>query len=109
MAAKRKVRNSDSTSSFSAAPRSSVFAISTNTPAVAIDYTLGKGKVKSLATRGKVPHRSLDVVDRAFLVDQLSPLLDGSLPAEHKVCNELHFGECVRKSLGTTHREVQHV
>jgi len=86
-----------------------VFAISTNTPAVAIDYTLGKGKVKSLATRGKVPHRSLDVVDRAFLVDQLSPLLAGSLPAEHKVCNELHFGECVRKSLGTTHREVQHV
>lgn len=58
-----------------------VFALSTGLPAVAVDYTLGRGKVKSLAERYHVPYRGLDTIRAEFLVSSLSDLLEGK-PSE---------------------------
>ncbi|MDJ0747162.1 MAG: polysaccharide pyruvyl transferase family protein [Xenococcaceae cyanobacterium MO_167.B27] len=55
-----------------------VFALSTNLPVIAIDYTLGKGKVKSLAEKYQVPHKSLDSITAEFIVSSLSELLEGN-------------------------------
>lgn len=53
-----------------------VFAVSANVPVVAIDYTLGEGKVKSLAEKCQVPHQSLDSITADFIVSSLSQLLE---------------------------------
>ena len=52
-----------------------VFALGLGLPTVAIDYTLGKGKVHSLAERFGVPHRSLESLEADFLVQELRLLL----------------------------------
>lgn len=57
-----------------------VFALGLDLPAVAIDYTLGRGKVNALATRFGVPQRSLDQLDADFLVTELQALLDEPVP-----------------------------
>lgn len=48
-----------------------VFALALGLPAVAIDYTLGKGKVAALANRYVIPCRSFDDLDPDFLADEL--------------------------------------
>lgn len=48
-----------------------VFALGLHTPAVAIDYTLGQGKVHSLAQRFGVACQSLNELTTAFLVEQV--------------------------------------
>lgn len=53
-----------------------VFAIATGIPAVSIDYTLGRGKVKSLADQYHVPQMSLDSITCEFMVSSLSTHLD---------------------------------
>lgn len=53
-----------------------VFALSIGIPSVAIDYTLGSGKVKSLATLHQVPHRSLDAITSDFIVESCSEYLN---------------------------------
>ncbi|WP_084197594.1 polysaccharide pyruvyl transferase family protein [Solimonas soli] len=52
-----------------------VFALGLQVPAVAIDYTLGKGKVQALAASADVAFRSFLDVSADFLVDALGPLL----------------------------------
>ena len=45
-----------------------VFAVGTGTPAVAIDYTLGRGKVAGFASAYGIPHMSLDRINAEFIV-----------------------------------------
>ncbi|MCK9352704.1 MAG: polysaccharide pyruvyl transferase family protein [Gallionella sp.] len=52
-----------------------VFALGLELPAIAIDYTLGKGKVMSLAARFAVPCQSLDEIDAKFIVAETNRLL----------------------------------
>lgn len=52
-----------------------VFALGLEVPAVAIDYTLGKGKVEALADRFGVPYRSLAAIDSDFLVTEIEKQL----------------------------------
>ena len=53
-----------------------VFALSTGLPTVAIDYTMGRGKVKSLAEKYQVPYVSLGSISAEFIVDSLSDYLN---------------------------------
>ncbi len=53
-----------------------VFALGLNVPAVAIDYTLGKGKVRALADRFGVPQQNLAEVSATFLADALRGQMD---------------------------------
>lgn len=46
-----------------------VFALGLGVPAVAIDYTLGKGKVQALAERFGVPYQSLAELEAGFLLE----------------------------------------
>lgn len=52
-----------------------VFAVSLGIPAVAIDYTLGRGKVVALANKHDVPVRSIESIDAEFLVQGIDSLL----------------------------------
>lgn len=52
-----------------------VFALGLGLPCVAIDYTLGRGKVASLAGAHGVPCRSLLEVDPEFILEELSTRL----------------------------------
>jgi polysaccharide pyruvyl transferase WcaK-like protein/MoaA/NifB/PqqE/SkfB family radical SAM enzyme len=49
-----------------------VFAIGLGVPAVAIDYTLGQGKVQALARRFSVPFQSLTELDSGFIVAEVT-------------------------------------
>jgi polysaccharide pyruvyl transferase WcaK-like protein len=53
-----------------------VFSIGLNIPVVAIDYTLGKGKVCALAERFDIPYKSLVNLDVDFVVDEVSRMLN---------------------------------
>lgn len=55
-----------------------VFALSAGVPTVAIDYTLGRGKVTSLAEKYNVPYMSLSSINAEFIVSRLSNLLHKS-------------------------------
>ena len=57
-----------------------VFALGLNVPTVAIDYTLGKGKVHALSERFGIPYASLDKLDSAFLVAALEEQLADPRP-----------------------------
>ena len=57
-----------------------VFALGLELPAVAIDYTLGKGKVRALAERFGVPFRSLLDLKADFIVSQVETLLAHPMP-----------------------------
>lgn len=52
-----------------------VFALGLEVPTVAIDYTLGKGKVHALAERFGVPYQSLADIDTDFIVGEVDLLL----------------------------------
>lgn len=73
-----------------------VFALGLEVPAVAIDYTLGKGKVHSLAERFGVPYQSLVNIDSQFIVHEVSRLLLGPVPQavgfNPRFCEELVAG-----------------
>lgn len=51
-----------------------VFALGLDTPAIAIDYTLGRGKVHSLAQRFDVPHQALSELEAEFIVREINQL-----------------------------------
>lgn len=57
-----------------------VFALGLEVPAIAIDYTLGKGKVRSLAERFGVPFQSLSEIDAGFIVQEVNRLLQTPAP-----------------------------
>lgn len=52
-----------------------VFALGLDVPAVAIDYTLGKGKVQAIAERFGVPCQNLAELDANFIVREVSKQL----------------------------------
>lgn len=62
-----------------------VFALGLEVPTVAIDYTLGQGKVHALAQRFKVPHRNLAELDAEFIVQEISHLLEAPKPQAHEM------------------------
>jgi len=53
-----------------------VFALGLGTPTVAIDYTLGKGKVHALAERFGVPYQNLSALEADFVVKEIDGLLE---------------------------------
>jgi len=53
-----------------------VFALGLELPTVAIDYTLGRGKVTALAERFDLPQQPLTALGRAFLIEALAGALD---------------------------------
>lgn len=57
-----------------------LFALSAQTPVVAIDYTLGQGKVAALGGRYGLPTIALNQVQRAAMVAVLEPLLTDAPP-----------------------------
>lgn len=77
-----------------------VFALSCGIPAIAIDYTLGRGKVKSLAEKYQVPHMSLESVNNEFMFSCISDFLDRPSDTCHYINNNkqsLNFTKAVRK------------
>lgn len=57
-----------------------VFALGLGVPTVAIDYTLGQGKVHALAERFGVPYRSLSELDANFITREVAQLLETPRP-----------------------------
>lgn len=57
-----------------------VFALGLEVPTVAIDYTLGQGKVHALAERFGVPYRSLSELDANFITREVAQLLETPRP-----------------------------
>jgi hypothetical protein len=53
-----------------------VFALGLNVPTVAIDYTLGKGKVQALAERFGLAYQSLDKITASFIVNEIERLFE---------------------------------
>lgn len=79
-----------------------VFAIALEVPCVAIDYTMGKGKVRSVAEKYHVSHKSLDKIDAKFMVDSLSPFLGSSqksTESEKEIGSTLTFPSVVSSCL----------
>lgn len=60
-----------------------VFALGLEVPTVAIDYTLGKGKVHALAERFGVPYQNLAELDVAFIIKEINQLLSEPKPQAH--------------------------
>jgi polysaccharide pyruvyl transferase WcaK-like protein/sulfatase maturation enzyme AslB (radical SAM superfamily) len=74
-----------------------VFALGLEVPAVAIDYTLGKGKVHALAQRFGVPNQDLAALDPDFIVREVGQLLEN--PKAQARGFEPAFASMVRSSL----------
>jgi polysaccharide pyruvyl transferase WcaK-like protein/MoaA/NifB/PqqE/SkfB family radical SAM enzyme len=74
-----------------------VFALATGVPSVAVDYTLGKGKVKSLAEKYQVPYRSLDLINAEFIVSQFNDAInsDKSIPSSNFDESSLKFMDSI--------------
>jgi polysaccharide pyruvyl transferase WcaK-like protein len=75
-----------------------IFALSNGVPSVAIDYTLGRGKVKALAEKYRVPYMGLDTINAEFIASSLSPLLAGE-PSDSVVAfreGKLTFKDAVK-------------
>lgn len=75
-----------------------VFALGLRVPAVAIDYTLGKGKVHALATRFDVPCQSLEQIEASFIVDEVAARLQGDVSGPPEV--EPTFARTLQAALG---------
>lgn len=78
-----------------------VFALGVNLPVIAIDYTLGKGKVKSLAEKYGCEAISLERVQSVNLSNSLSSLLINNISArkDNNLLDNLRFTTTVNKSL----------
>jgi polysaccharide pyruvyl transferase WcaK-like protein len=61
-----------------------VFALGIGLPVVAIDYTLGKGKVAALAQERSIPCCSLDSIDAEFIVLSLQAVLNSNAKQDGK-------------------------
>ncbi|WP_101757757.1 polysaccharide pyruvyl transferase family protein [Oceanicoccus sp. KOV_DT_Chl] len=60
---------------------SMVFAIEMQSPVLVLDYTLGQGKVSTLAKRMKIPHLSLEEITAQNIADELKAMLSGINPS----------------------------
>ena len=81
-----------------------VFALSCNTPTLAIDYTVGRGKVAALAKRTGISSVSLDDVNTEFLLANISAQLAKKKPVNnydlvHDLKFDSIFDSVLRRSL----------
>lgn len=74
-----------------------VFALGLEVPTVAIDYTLGKGKVHALAERFGVPYQNLAELNADFVVREVRKLLLNPVPQARGFAPE--FTDVVLNSL----------
>jgi polysaccharide pyruvyl transferase WcaK-like protein/sulfatase maturation enzyme AslB (radical SAM superfamily) len=82
-----------------------VFSIGLGVPAVAIDYTLGQGKVGALAERFKIPCQSIADIDAQFIQQELEQQLENPL-AQAEGFSPV-FGDQLRKLLPTIMQGLQ--
>lgn len=66
-----------------------VFALGLGTPAIACDYTMGKGKVAALADTAGVPYRSIETVDAGFITAGLLEALNAGTASRTPLPNRL--------------------
>jgi polysaccharide pyruvyl transferase WcaK-like protein/MoaA/NifB/PqqE/SkfB family radical SAM enzyme len=80
-----------------------VFALGVNVPVIAIDYTLGKGKVKSLAEKYGCEAISLERLKADDLSKSLSSLLTNNISARknNNILENLQFTTTVNQSLAS--------
>lgn len=78
---------------------SEVFSIALDVPTVAIDYTLGKGKVKALSERFRVPHQGVDTLDETFLTDALRKAL--LAPSGHAIQFQPSFKDALSTQMAS--------
>jgi len=78
-----------------------VFALALGIPAVSIDYTLGRGKVKALADKYNIPQMGLDKINREFMVDKLSRVLEIQRAGKEytQECPTLLFGDAMHTAI----------
>lgn len=76
-----------------------VFGLALGTKSVALDYTLGKGKVNSLATRYNVPVISLLEIDKVDLTSMLKNMLAAEKSNPQVVLDNLQFELALKKQL----------
>lgn len=76
-----------------------VFALSAGLPTVTVDYTLGGGKVQALAAQYGVSHQSLDLIDEAFLVEELTTCLENHTDRSPQYLGD-EFGRAMASVLG---------
>ncbi|WP_157119334.1 polysaccharide pyruvyl transferase family protein [Azohydromonas lata] len=74
-----------------------VFALGLQVPALAIDYTLGRGKVQALAQRFGVAHQNLAELEADFIVREVEQLL--AAPRAQAQSFEPSFTDAVRRGL----------
>lgn len=75
-----------------------VFALQSRTPTVAIDYTLGKGKVASLADLARVPVHNPIAIDRSALARDIMAAI-ASERLEGEIISD-SFADCFERELG---------
>lgn len=68
-----------------------VFALGLGTRSVAIDYTMGRGKVSALADRFSVPALPMLGLNADMIVDTVHQVLSGAKVQKSDICNDLHF------------------
>lgn len=79
-----------------------VFALGCQLPTIAIDYTLGKGKVKSLSEKSGIQAISLDLIKGETLYNLLSDLYTLNHPKKnnyYSLMDSLHFIPTLENSL----------
>ena len=73
-----------------------VFALACGIPCTSIDYTLGRGKVKSLAEKHSIPNMNLEFLDADFIFSSLTTNLEmtksESYGSNHSILQSLEFG-----------------
>lgn len=70
-----------------------VFGVGLGLPAIALDYTLGKGKVNSLAEKFGIPVMSLETVSESFIVGNIKEILEA--PKGRNPIESLQFTDAI--------------
>jgi polysaccharide pyruvyl transferase WcaK-like protein len=78
-----------------------IFALASGLPTVSIDYTLGEGKVFSLAEQHNVPQIRLDKANHQSIYDLLSSALTAKGPDQMFMANELKFTRAVNSCVAS--------
>ncbi len=72
-----------------------VFSLGLDVPAVAIDYTIGKGKVFSLSNKYGVPQRNIMELNEEFIFDEVSRVLNARVRRKQEL--DLQFEKAIKK------------
>lgn len=78
-----------------------VFSLGANTPVVAIDYTMGKGKINSIANKFNLPCKTLDQADATYIYQHLKNHLSTNKRIMHKDEMKLNFQSSISSFLST--------